>query len=162
MSLSCTEPTDPPESTSYAWDISHAPTTTYHPYCHSLGALTKYLKEKLRQQWAKRLSRSLPAQVKLNIPLRRNTAATNESLQKEYQDQLHDHEFFMLALQNHNAVLTVLDGVLEHKGWPDLEPAERQSIILSRVEKQFLHSSSKRCREAAAESEGTTLPKRNR
>ena len=76
-------------------------------------------------------------------------AATNESLQKEYQDQLHDHEFFMLALQNHDAILTILDGVLECKGWPDLEPAERQSIILSRVEKQFLRSSSKRCREVS-------------
>ena len=76
-------------------------------------------------------------------------AATNESLQKEYQDQLHDHEFFMLALQNHDAILTVLDGVLKRKGWPDLEPAERQSIILSRVEKQFLHSSSERCREVS-------------
>ena len=89
-------------------------------------------------------------------------AATNESLQEEYQRQLHDHKFFASALLNHDAILTVLDQLLKYKGWPDLEPAERQSIILSHVEKQFVHSSSKRIREAAAESEGTTLPKRNR
>jgi hypothetical protein len=40
-------------------------------------------------------------------------AATNKSLQKEYEDQLANHNFFMSALKNHNAVLTVLDGVLE-------------------------------------------------
>jgi hypothetical protein len=88
--------------------------------------------------------------------------ATNESSQKQYQHKLRDHELFISALQNHNAILTVLDTLLRCNGWPDLEPAERQSIILSHVEKQFLRSSSKRCREAAAESEGTTLPKRSR
>ena len=70
-SLSCEEPTDP-LNTSYAWDISHALVTTYHPYCHSPGALTEYLKQKLRHQRAKRLGRSLPAQVEQNIPLERN------------------------------------------------------------------------------------------
>ena len=69
---SCAEPADSPESTSYAWDISHALATTYHPYCHSPGALTEYLKEKLHQQQAKRLSRSLPAQVKQNVSLEHN------------------------------------------------------------------------------------------
>ena len=34
-SLSCAEPSDP-LNTSYAWDISHALVTTYHPYCHSV------------------------------------------------------------------------------------------------------------------------------
>ena len=43
LSLSCTEPTDP-LNTSYAWDISHALITTYHPYCQSPSALTEYLK----------------------------------------------------------------------------------------------------------------------
>ena len=62
----------PPETTSYAWDISHALATTYHPYCHSPGALTEYLKEKLHWQQAKRLSCSLPTQVELNVPLGRN------------------------------------------------------------------------------------------
>ena len=44
----------------------------YHPYCHSLSALTEYLKQKLRAQWAKRLGHSLPAQVKPNVQLECN------------------------------------------------------------------------------------------
>ena len=71
-SLSCTEPTDPPETPSYAWDISHALVTTYHPYCHSPSALTEYLKQKLCHQRAKRLGRSPSAQVEQNIPLEHN------------------------------------------------------------------------------------------
>ena len=70
-SLSCAEPTDP-LNTSYAWDISHALVTTYHPYCHSPSALTEYLKQKLCRQRAKCLGRSLPAQVEQNIPLECN------------------------------------------------------------------------------------------
>ena len=70
-SLSCTEPTDP-LNTSYAWDISHALVIMYHPYYHSPNALTEYLKQKLRHQRAKRLGRSLSAQVKQNIPLECN------------------------------------------------------------------------------------------
>ena len=61
-----------PLNTSYTWDISHAPITVYHPYCHSPSALTEYLKQKLRHQRAKRLGRSLPAQVKQNVPLEHN------------------------------------------------------------------------------------------
>ena len=68
----CAEPTDSPETTSYAWEISHTLITTYHPYCHSLSALTEYLKQKLRLQWAKRLGRSLPAQVEQSVQLERN------------------------------------------------------------------------------------------
>ena len=71
LSLSCAEPTDP-LNTLYAWDISHALVTTYHPYCHNLSALTEYLKQKLRHQRAKRLGRSPSAQVKQNVPLKRN------------------------------------------------------------------------------------------
>ena len=71
-SLSCAEPTDP-LNTSYAWDISHALVTTYHPYCHSPSALTEYLKQKLHHQRAKHLGRSPSAQVEQNIPLKRNT-----------------------------------------------------------------------------------------
>ena len=71
-SLSCAEPADPPEPTSYTWDISHAFIIMYHPYCHSLSALTKYLKQKLRLQRAKCLGHSLPAQVEQNVPLERN------------------------------------------------------------------------------------------
>ena len=56
----------------YAWDISHALVTTYHPYCHSPSALTEYLKQRLRLQWAKRLGHSLPAQVEQSVQLERN------------------------------------------------------------------------------------------
>ena len=56
----------------YAWDISHALITTYHPYCHSPGALTEYLKQKLRLQQAKRLSRSPSAQVEPDVQLEHN------------------------------------------------------------------------------------------
>ena len=73
LSLSCTEPTDPLEPTSYAWDISHTLVTTYHPYCHSPSALTEYLKQKLHLQQAKRLGCSLPTQVEQNVPLKHNT-----------------------------------------------------------------------------------------
>ena len=61
-----------PLNTSYAWDISHALVTTYHPYCHSPSALTEYLKQKLRLQRAKRLGCSLLAPVKQNIQLECN------------------------------------------------------------------------------------------
>ena len=44
----------------------------YHPYCHNPSALTEYLKQKLRLQRAKRLGRSLPAQVEQSIQLERN------------------------------------------------------------------------------------------
>ena len=70
-SLSCAEPADP-LNTLYAWDISHALVTTYHPYCHSPSALTEYLKQKLRHQRAKRLGRSPSAQVEQHVPLERN------------------------------------------------------------------------------------------
>ena len=70
-SLSCAEPTDP-LNTSYAWDISYAFVTTYHPYCHSPSALTEYLEQRLHHQRAKCLGCSLPAQVKQNVPLERN------------------------------------------------------------------------------------------
>ena len=56
----------------YAWDISHALITTYHPYCHSPSALTEYLKQKLRLQQAKRLGHSLPAQVEPSVQLEHN------------------------------------------------------------------------------------------
>ena len=70
-SFSCTEPTDP-LNTSYAWDISHALVTTYNPHYHNPSALTEYLKQKLCHQWAKRLGRSPSAQVELDVPLKRN------------------------------------------------------------------------------------------
>ena len=72
-SLERAEHTDPPLNTSYAWDISHALATLYHPYAQSPSALTEYLKRKLQVQRAKRRSRSHPAQVEPNAPLERNT-----------------------------------------------------------------------------------------
>ena len=61
-----------PLNTLYAWDISHASITTYHPYCHSPSALTEYLKQKFRHQRAKRLGRSPSAQVEQNVHLECN------------------------------------------------------------------------------------------
>ena len=62
-----------PLNTLYAWEISHALITTYHPYCHSPSALTEYLKQKLRVQRAKHLGHSPSAQVEQNVPPERNT-----------------------------------------------------------------------------------------
>ena len=70
-SFSCAEPADP-LNTLYAWDISHTFAITYHPYCQSPSALTEYLKQKLCHQRAKHLCRSPSAQVKQNVPLKRN------------------------------------------------------------------------------------------
>ena len=44
----------------------------YHPYSHSPSALTKYLKQKLCLQRAKRLSHSHPTQVEQDVPLEHN------------------------------------------------------------------------------------------
>ena len=44
----------------------------YHPYCHSPGALTEYLKQKLRHQRAKCLGHSPTTQVEQSIQLKRN------------------------------------------------------------------------------------------
>ena len=49
----------------------------YHPYCQSPSALTEYLKHKLRAQRAKRLGRSLPAQVEPNVQPERNIVSPN-------------------------------------------------------------------------------------
>ena len=57
-----------PLNTLYAWEISHALVTTYHPYCHSPSALTEYLKQKLRVQRAKHLGHSPSDQVEQNVP----------------------------------------------------------------------------------------------
>ena len=77
-----------PWTTSYAWDISHALVTTYHPYCHSLSALTEYLKQKLHLQRAKRLGRSLPAQVEPSIQLECNRRVLESSRLYTYQASL--------------------------------------------------------------------------
>ena len=56
----------------YAWDISHALTTLYHPYAHKPSALTEYLKHKLQVQHAKCQSCNHPAHVEWNVPLEHN------------------------------------------------------------------------------------------
>ena len=61
-----------PWTTLYTWNISHALITTYHPYCHSLSALTEYLKQKLHHQQAKWLGHSPPTQVEQSVQLERN------------------------------------------------------------------------------------------
>ena len=83
----------PPETTSYTWDISHTLATTYHPYCHSPGALTEYLKDKLRRQRAKCLSHSPPAQVEPNVPLECNINSdfTLAATTLEYLDRRGEH-----------------------------------------------------------------------
>ena len=53
--------------------------TMYHPYCHSPGTLTKYLKLKLRSQRAKRLGHSLPAQVEPSVQLERNKGINKQT-----------------------------------------------------------------------------------
>ena len=95
----------PPESTSYAWDISHTPATMYHPYHHSPGALTEYLKEKLCQQQAKRLSRSLPAQVELNIPLRCNSASLSTTAPSPPGESLHTYRTSSILYTIQNTLL---------------------------------------------------------
>ena len=105
-SFSCAEPADP-LNTSYAWDISHTLVTTYHPYCHSPSALTKYLKQKLRHQQAKRLGCSPSAQVEQNVPLERNSNGLFEvsmlALLKPWRmiaDLKQDNELFCEAFDN--------------------------------------------------------------
>ena len=71
-SISCAEPTDSPWTPCTPGISPMPPVTTYHPYCHSLSALTEYLKQKLHHQWVKWLGRSPSAQVEPDVPLERN------------------------------------------------------------------------------------------
>ena len=67
-----------------------------------------------------------------------------------------------------DVILCVHPRFLKIQGWPTNEPAAKQNVVLSHAEKRSLPTSSKRCREAAAEFEGNTLvvptatPKRNK
>ena len=61
-----------PLNTSYAWNISHALATLYHPYANEPAALTEYLKRKLQVQRAKHRSHSHPAHIEQSVPLGRN------------------------------------------------------------------------------------------
>jgi hypothetical protein len=112
--------------------------------------------------------RTLPGDSQGAESASKPTAAVESSQEESYESQLRRYEVRMSALKNHDAVLDMLDLLLQNPEWPAEEPAERQRVILSCVEKRGLRSSSKRCREAAAASEGDTLtvieslPKRNR
>ena len=77
-----------PLNTSYAWDISHALATLYHPYTQSPTALTEYLKRKLQVQRAKRRSHSHPAQVEPNTPLERNINSDLHTLATIHKERL--------------------------------------------------------------------------
>ena len=74
MSIECLlcrtyRPPEPPRTPG----ISPTPSSiTYHPYAQNPSALTEYLKQKLRQQQAKRLSHSHPTQVEQSVPLECN------------------------------------------------------------------------------------------
>ena len=85
-------------------------------------------------------------------------AATNGLLQEEtYKQQLQQYELLMRAFRNHDVFLDILSRFFKIQGWPTNEPAAKQNTVLSHTEKQSLPTSSKRCREAAAEFEGNTL-----
>ena len=61
--------------------ISPRPSSiTYHPYTHSPSALTEYLRWKLRQQWAKRLSCSHSTQVEQDVPIKHNTLGLEQEM----------------------------------------------------------------------------------
>ena len=93
----CAEPTGSPENTSYAWDISHALVTTYHPYSHSPSELTEYLKRKLHSQRAKRLGRSPPTQVESNVQLERNSVPSSFAHAMQMQ-QTYDNNDYATAI----------------------------------------------------------------
>ena len=98
-----------PLNTSYAWDISHALTTLYHPYTHEPLALTEYLKRKLQVQRAKRRSHSHPAQVEQNVPLEHNTLAENAQQHEAFLAELdHKHKAYLdKKAQQHEGFLTL-------------------------------------------------------
>ena len=72
----------------YAWDISHALATLYHPYAHEPSALTEYLERKLQVQRAKCQSRSHPAHIKQNIPLEHNINSDLHTLATPHREHL--------------------------------------------------------------------------
>ncbi|KAI9442014.1 hypothetical protein BJY52DRAFT_1229263 [Lactarius psammicola] len=80
-------------------------------------------------------------------------AATSELSNEEtkFQEQLKDYEIRMSALKNHDVVIFAITSAIDDEStpWPADEPAEKQALVLSRVEQQRLRSSSKRCRNVA-------------
>lgn len=78
----------------------------------------------------------------------------------DFNRQRHDYDLNLGFLKDHKYIINLISGYIMEGGWPDTEPAEKQGFVLSRIEKHSLRSSSKRCREAAAESEGGDARKR--
>lgn len=92
-------------------------------------------------------------------------ATSNEpSQEKDFQKELDDYNTRMLGLRNHDAFILIIDDALDKSKytWPADDHAQRRNLVLSRTEKSSLRSSSKRCREAAAASEGNAPPKQYR
>jgi hypothetical protein len=129
-----------------------------------LAALLRAWKKVLAFRYAKRPEKAPRVQeVDVRDVILRTHHKDGQSAESASQDeedlkrQLLEYELLMSGLKNHNVFLEVLDEVLVREEWPLSEPAEWQSIIPSRSERQSSRLSSKRCREAAAESEGNTL-----
>ena len=70
------------------------------------------------------------------------------------------YESFNEQLKDHNAMIECINNFLTCNGWPDTEPARKMEIALANEVKTALRSSSKRCRDAAEESEGGDARKR--
>ena len=140
----------PPESTSYAWDISHALVTTYYLYCHSPSALTEYLQQKLHHQRAKHLSCSLPTQVKLSIPLECNINSdfTLAATTIDYLDRRGEHNVpkrylkeadwckdrplgtgYYIANSDDPAVLIPVDFNFKYLQWGCTHPKEEKFVL---------------------------------
>ena len=68
--------------------------------------------------------------------------------------QIQLYESFNERLKDHDAIIECINKHLTDSGWPDTEPARRLPVVLPNEVKTALHSSSKRCRDAAEESEG--------
>ena len=96
----------------------------YHPYYHNPSALTEYLKQKLWLQRAKRLGRSLPAQVEQSVQLERNTYAHEPAALTEYlkhklqvqraKHQSHSHPAHVeqnVSLEHNNQTQCYLHGI---------------------------------------------------
>ena len=79
----CAEPADPPEPPCMPGISPMPSSTTYHPYAQSPSALTEYLKQKLRLQCTKHLSRGHPAQVEQSIPLECNMDGSGQRWRRD-------------------------------------------------------------------------------
>ena len=84
-------------------------------------------------------------------------ATTSVLLQEEeekFQEQLKDYNNCMLALKNHNVMIYIITETLNEdpNSWPGTEPAKKQKLVLSCVERWSLW-----CREVVEKLEGNKL-----